>query len=639
MMHPDAELQDYIRRALKITRPAAAGTATRPESDIQSRGGSPIFSVIVCGPDDTRFSQLQANINRRFSSPVQVIRIQDAMSLAEGYQRGWRQAQGRICIFCHDDVEFLTSDVDQLIAEDLETYDIVGVAGTTRLAGNRWIDAGQPCIHGMVGHLQPDQTYVLSHYGMGRDPHIIDNIQALDGLFFAIRRSVLESLFFDAERFDGFHFYDLDFTFNAWLQGFKIAVDQRIHMIHASSGRYDQDWQRYANRFQEKYAAHITPDIPPQKPFFKNVTVASKNELVRAMNRSLDHQRVCLPVQAFNGGLPYKDDTVGYVGIQDGLAVAPDKVHWMNECYRVCDNAAMVEVTMAWPGRHHADQHPGWPFHEFYCFDIRQPGYLKFGRKRGYTGAFALQCLRVTNNKEERRVQAVYQAVKNEKNISTLIRQGAAAVCEKVIPQTENKTVPKFSIIIPHYQGTIAHDMLCRGIASIHRQSFQDFEILCYHDGPLLEPDLNFPVKVFPTRKRYKDWGHSLRDIGIHEARGEYLLFFNPDNVLYPGLLEQLSRRNTDILVFPIKMMGMQTVGQTPCYTDVRDPSTFTVLTGNPVEYGKIDCMQLVMRRERWLEAGGWFDKRENSDGFLYNLFAQQYEVSYLDGEPLGEHW
>jgi hypothetical protein len=349
--------------------------------------------------------------------------------------------------------------------------------------------------------------------------------------------------------------------------------------------------------------------------------------------------RIFLPDPSINGRLPNEESSVGHIGIHDGLAIARDKVHWLNECYRVCNNGAMVEVNMSWPRKDHADQHPSWPFHEFYCFDICHPEYLKFGRKRGFRGAFVLQRLQVTNQEHERRLRAIFQVVKNEQNIAALIQQGKPASLEKVMPPRDNFTSPRFSVIIPHYQGTITHDIFCRGIASVQRQTLRDFEILCYHDGPLLMPDLNFPVQVFPTRKRYQDWGHSLRNIGIHEARGEYLLFFNPDNVMYPELLELLSQASTDILVFPIKMMGMLTMDRTPYYAESRDPSKYSVLTGKPVEYGKIDCMQLVMRRKRWLEVGGWFDKRENSDGFMYNLFAQEYAVSYLGSEPMGEHW
>src|SRR5687768_14120246 len=97
---------------------------------------------------------------------------------------------------------------------------------------------------------------------------------------------------------------------------------------------------------------------------------------------------------------------------------------------------------------------------------------------------------------------------------------------------------PLFSIVVVHYQGTVPHDIFLRGIESLRSQTFRDHEILVYHDGPLLEPDVATPVPIRPTEKRFNDWGHSLRDIGIREARGEYILHFNADNILYPVALE-----------------------------------------------------------------------------------------------------
>ena len=47
--------------------------------------------------------------------------------------------------------------------------------------------------------------------------------------------------------------------------------------------------------------------------------------------------------------------------------------------------------------------------------------------------------------------------------------------------------MPLFSIIVVHYQGTVSREIFARGISSLQNQTFRDFEILCYHDGPLLD--------------------------------------------------------------------------------------------------------------------------------------------------------
>ena len=644
MKTPD-RTSEYIHRALRMIQGKEARTPKTPHAR---------FSIVVCSNDDEKFNQLNENLKRVFSPAVQVIRIPDAHSLAEGYNRGLRAADGDICIFCHDDVEFLSDNIEALISEDLENADIVGVAGTTRLVGPSWITAGQPHIHGMVGHRQSNHGYVLSSYGLGRDPDVVENITALDGLFLALRKHVADNMAFDEIVFDDFHLYDLDYTYNAYRRGYKLVVDHRIHLIHDSSGRYDHTWHKYAQRFTRKYAELIHCGECQTSPLFKNLFSTSKEALLHAMKRQLQDLRISLSNRpdAFaagthvnlsgisgNDGLSLMGNSVNYLYVGDALQLASDKVKWMNEFHRVCQNGAIVELNMRWPIQQYPDQHNAWPYHSFFCFDTNQPGYLKFGRKKGFAGAFVLQKLRVVNEENQRRLQAIYQTIKSDVDGQSMapISNDSKTISQNRRPQATRP--PKFTIIIPHYQGVIDPKTFRRGVDSLLGQTCQDFEILCYHDGPLLEPQTDTKVSIHPTPRRFNDWGHSLRDIGINQANGEYILFFNPDNVMYPNLLETLSQGTKDILVFPIKMMGAQKVGSVLFYETPRNYLNSAVLTGNPVVYGQIDCMQFVMRRERWLEAGGWFDKRQNSDGYLYNLFAEEFDVEYLGDKPLAEHW
>jgi glycosyl transferase family 2 len=212
---------------------------------------------------------------------------------------------------------------------------------------------------------------------------------------------------------------------------------------------------------------------------------------------------------------------------------------------------------------------------------------------------------------------------------------------------------PKFSVIVVHYQGVNSHEVFCRGIDSLMAQSFKDMEILAYHDGPLLDPRIKMPVPITCTERRYGDWGHSLRDRGIREASGEYIVHFNADNILYPNALEEIAREiarpprifdergraldTDDIIIFPILMRGLQKFRNLMVmYKD--DPSFYLILTGNPPAVHNIDCMQLVMKRELWLREGGWYDKRDSSDGHMYQAFAQKYGYRTV-GPVLGEHY
>jgi hypothetical protein len=215
----------------------------------------------------------------------------------------------------------------------------------------------------------------------------------------------------------------------------------------------------------------------------------------------------------------------------------------------------------------------------------------------------------------------------------------------------------KFSVVVPHFDGTITDDVLLRGLDCLHYQTLRDLEVILLHDGPISRP---LPIQtrhdlvsdVIITSERYNDWGHSLRDLGIRQARGEYIVHFNADNILYPFALEEIAlalrdqsevglpevaRSDGAIAVFPIVMRGMRTNGKVT-WRDPNSSGYYTILIGFPPLAGLIDCMQLVMRRELWLKYGGWYDKDVNSDGSMYPQFIKQHGACYIS-RILGEHW
>ena len=212
--------------------------------------------------------------------------------------------------------------------------------------------------------------------------------------------------------------------------------------------------------------------------------------------------------------------------------------------------------------------------------------------------------------------------------------------------------MPRFSIVVVDYQGVNSHEIYCRGIGSLLAQTFTDYEILAYHDGPFLNPKVDWPIPVTCSAERHNDFGHSLRDRGIREARGEYIVHFNADNILYPNALAELEAAitrpnrifgngqpldNNSIVIFPVIMHGLQRIfGHV--ISNKNFPEWFSILTGEPPVKFNIDAMQLVMKRELWLAEGGWYDRTTESDGNMYPKFAQKYGYR-LVGPVLGEHF
>jgi GT2 family glycosyltransferase len=223
-----------------------------------------------------------ANYERIFQAePFEIIRIADARSLAEGYNRGIAQSRGDRIILSHDDIQILNPNACDKIKGHLDRFDLIGVAGTSRLICGEWVRAGPPYIHGQVAHTAQGLIgYEIWIFSTGTT--IVGNVQAIDGLFMACTRKVVEAVRFDERSFDGWHLYDLDFSYSAYLAGFRLGVCNDISIIHASRGLRHPSCETYARHFEQKYRDKLNP--MKVRPFcFSVVRVPTKEEVLEVM--------------------------------------------------------------------------------------------------------------------------------------------------------------------------------------------------------------------------------------------------------------------------------------------------------------------------------------------------------------------
>ena len=131
---------------------------------------------------------------------------------------------------------------------------LVGVAGASKLVDADWGHAGLPHVHGHIIHKPPGQSDVL-YFAAGLQAPVVKNIQALDGVFIGMHRNVWEAVRFDEATFDGFHVYDIDFSYRAHLAGYRLAVSMDLLLVHFSTGGYDLKWQTENQKFLRKFPA------------------------------------------------------------------------------------------------------------------------------------------------------------------------------------------------------------------------------------------------------------------------------------------------------------------------------------------------------------------------------------------------
>jgi GT2 family glycosyltransferase len=220
-----------------------------------------MVSIIICSVNPEKFRRVTANYAALFAGTAhEIIGIHDARSLCEGYQRGFARSRGEVILFSHDDVELLDDDARDRILTHMQSVDLLGFAGTTRLTGPSWFSSGWPHQYGFVIMNRPtaDGPWRAELFGATPGQSRTESIQALDGLLMVARRSLVARIGFDSEIFDGFHLYDIDFSWRAAQAGCRVAVAQDIGIIHESTGNMDDVWQHYARRFLQKHAGTLS---------------------------------------------------------------------------------------------------------------------------------------------------------------------------------------------------------------------------------------------------------------------------------------------------------------------------------------------------------------------------------------------
>jgi len=183
---------------------------------------------------------------------IELIAIRDARSLAEAYNRGVRSSKGDVIILSHDDIDIAASDFACRLVRHLRQFDVVGVIGSTKMSGPAWGWSGHPHLRGWITHVVPE--------GDAWHAEIVDprpsagEIQVLDGVLLAARRKVFMEVDFDEKTFEGFHLYDIDWSYRAFRAGYRLAAAGDLQVVHASRGRFGAEWLKYANRFCAKFA-------------------------------------------------------------------------------------------------------------------------------------------------------------------------------------------------------------------------------------------------------------------------------------------------------------------------------------------------------------------------------------------------
>ncbi|MDD5672588.1 MAG: glycosyltransferase [Chitinivibrionales bacterium] len=221
-----------------------------------------MISVIVCSRKEPSWDIHKRNVARTIGADFEYVRIdnsQNKFGICAAYNLGVAQSRGDILVFVHEDCVFLENGWGAVLAQKFAADDrigMVGVAGTQYLFEDvpAWVKAGMPFVKGRVLHdIDAGQKFVMTVFSWEEGDF---EVVALDGLFFAVRRSLFEQVRFDDVNFNRFHFYDLDICMQV-RRTHKIIVTTDIIVKHFSGGQFNNDWQAGVERFKAKYRGQL----------------------------------------------------------------------------------------------------------------------------------------------------------------------------------------------------------------------------------------------------------------------------------------------------------------------------------------------------------------------------------------------
>lgn len=212
-----------------------------------------MLTVVYCTKESKPEHQAHLIKSSGLHKYLEVIEIiNNGESLTKSYNRGLKQAKNKIVVFCHDDITIETKQWGKKLIKQFEQNEhvgIIGVAGSKFMnTTGRWWD-DRKSMYGRVKHTHEGKSW-LSAYSPDQGNNL-ESVLNVDGVWFAVHKDRIQTNF--DETVEGFHFYDVDFSFRNHLVGVGVAVTTKIRINHLSIGQTNDEWEVNRGIFAEKF--------------------------------------------------------------------------------------------------------------------------------------------------------------------------------------------------------------------------------------------------------------------------------------------------------------------------------------------------------------------------------------------------
>ncbi len=222
-----------------------------------------MISIVTCNNDHRRIGPLRQNIDATIGVEYELIIIDNSsneFSIFQAYNKGARLANFQNVLFIHDDVKFWTMDFGEILLNlSLPNLGVLGIAGSkvkTCVTSPWWI-SNHEIVEGNAIYQYNAQHFKNKgpqkiNLGFSEENQI-EEVVLVDGVFLYTTKEICLNNPFD-ERYNSFHFYDLDFCLSLYLNGKTNYVSNSILIEHFSPGSLNRDWVISSFLFEKKWS-------------------------------------------------------------------------------------------------------------------------------------------------------------------------------------------------------------------------------------------------------------------------------------------------------------------------------------------------------------------------------------------------
>ncbi len=218
-----------------------------------------MVSFISCVNNKAEYEICLNYINKLNFGDVkyEIITVDDAKSLTEGYNRGMKKAKGKYKIYLHQDTYILNKN---FVLECIKFFQnksigMLGVIGTEKIPASCMWSSGKH-IYGGVLDNSISGGNIFTSFPTEDFEGNLKEVMAVDGLILITQYDIP----WREDLFDGWHFYDISQCIEFKRKGYKVCVPKQsveIWVKHACGKVSLNNYEKYRRIFIEEYAGDI----------------------------------------------------------------------------------------------------------------------------------------------------------------------------------------------------------------------------------------------------------------------------------------------------------------------------------------------------------------------------------------------